>query len=635
MTEKEKWLERIERSKALIDKYKADWKKNDELYSGERHFADDNYDENLIYYFNVFRSTIQTFIAQTVPTDLAFHVERYGIQDVDGNILISAFIQQMMKEKILNILKRTIITAFKKPYCIAYLDFNIKSKEAPIEMPEDEELRQEGIEIEEKRILVNTEVEVFFDIIEPEDFLIDPCAKKIDRAKWYGVKIQVPVVDFMKDKQWDGFKYKRKVIQAQYEEYKSALEEAEKDDIGLEDYYDEDFSLITIWEIWDIKERKKLYIADALGEIIYKEDYPIEDERFDHPFVFFGFLFDDGDYLIPPKPLMYFLRNQHDEYNRMADIELRNARRKIQKYAAYKDALSPQDKEKLISPYENTIVEVENMAPDKIYPINNIVTPIAENPIPMDLTLLTRVIEDNIRETIGFGRAERGGMPETRTATETLHLTNFIRARLSATSANVYKYCEDLIKKALIIYAEKLEEPVKVKIGSNTEGIIWKDFKKDFLQDRVTIKVTPGVKNIVDANVRLQEYMNLLKLMAEMANTGVPVNPIPLVRRIMALMDLMPLEIDELLQNVKGKAKNLALKMAQLVQGQPSEQDWMALLGQVSDLLQTLLSARDMQEIQQILSSGQASPSLANVNAIRGTAGKRQSRQSDIERGFF
>lgn len=600
------WAERLNKASKKIDKYKTDWERNEKYYNGLlKHFKG----KQLEYYSNIIWQSYQTDSSVILPIRININaVVDCRPQDAMLNAAISSLLEDQL-DHIDNYeeMENAYMHAITKGYGILALSIRKRTADKYVLRLEDEVFE-----------LSNAYNKINIKSINPIDIIYDMDNNtNLNTLDWLAVKIEMPIKQF---KEGD-YKNKKEILnQLNYEEGSSK---------NIQTTYDKIFSKITILEIWDTLNRKILFLENVTKlPILDDKDYPIENESFNYPFVFLSFTNTTSSSL-PPISELDLCKAIQDSRNEIKSAQHRDLKRGVRHYFAPQGLMSPQEERKLQSTDKPQIIKVDPkkfMAAGLPIDLRQLLIPTAENtPLP-DYSRASMEYLQDLRETIGYGSMERGGIPTTQTASEANIVFSMLSKRQGKRLSTVLNCWQKIAEKSLIIVKELYPKTIKYK--TKKEGFIeaYKEINKDMLNtaSAIDIVVSVGTTGIPDKknalNVHLQ-MANMLFPLAQQLNLDFSY----LIRKILLLADWKPDEIESLFSGRSEIAKQLAIEFMSVMQHgtDPQGLQMAKIWGLVSQLIQIELTPLQIAEIQgKFSSTGGVAPNRTTApekNSVRET----------------
>lgn len=291
-----------------------------------------------------------------------------------------------------------------------------------------------------------TEDDIWIQRVSPFQFLCDPLAKDEESARWLGEELYIPYIEFMDT--FSDSKIAQKVKpthKIKATEHEGVIYEKIMDDDAS---FDNEMTVVLVYEIWDKVERKVILLADGLElEPIEEEDWPFENMQ-DFPYEWLRF-HEDPESPWGISPVRHY-ESQQEELNfhrsKLAAIHAKNAR----KYGILRGALEPEEMEKLERGDDGAVVQFE-LHPDKAY------RKIEETGYHGEAAQVQEIIRSDINILSGVDDSTRGQVTKGRTtATEIEKLAGGTQIRSDDKRTQVEKHIKYTWTKGIKILVEKM-----------------------------------------------------------------------------------------------------------------------------------------------------------------------------------
>lgn len=231
---------------------------------------------------------------------------------------------------------------------------------------------------------------------------------------------------------------------------------------------EKDDDLIIIWEIYDLKEKEWLTIAeDADAPLISPKPFPKGIE--DHPYSILRFtLQDDSPYPIPPMSQML---DPQKEYGLARSRLLSHRKRFNRKYVVNILALESEDEiSKLEAGEDGTIIRARTNA-------DSVVSPIKDAPLDQQNLIEIQSLSNDMTEIAGSPGQARG-IADADSATEAGILDKRLEVREGDRLSMVIDWIVEIAKKLDQIVQANITRDEAIKI-SGPEGEFWEQVRVD------------------------------------------------------------------------------------------------------------------------------------------------------------
>lgn len=594
------WERRLAEAKQWMIPYKNQWKANIELFNGLRKKRGN---KKLDYYFNIYWQSYQTDIALVLPTRYNFYCEvewEHGSDPLIDSLMSSMLTSQLDYYDNFKAIRKAYLQSILKGYGIVQISiYRTTASKTYLN------LGDEIVEYIEpfNRIKLRS--------IRPEEVLYDKDNNEdLNDLNWLAVNVNVPLHEFIKE---DKYKNKKEIIEAYGYDYSDVLDVVnernieKRKDINI-------YQPIKIWEIWDTYSREIYYIEDiTYQEAMEKRKYPILNDEFKYPFVFMSLTEDSCDSL-PPIAEFDLIAEAQDNINSIRSAEMRDLKRLVRHIFAPADLISPQEEAKLQSTDKQQIIKVDTRP---YFTTGNIdlralLMPAPENPPLPHYYQAVNNIKQDLREVIGYGSMERGGLPPTQTATETNVVMSLLNARGRLKLTDVIAFVENMASKVFMIIRELYPPEFKIKEKLEGDKGIYRIIKREILEKAklVDIKLRIGVEGVQDKKAQLTTYLNMANVLFPLFQQ-MNLNIEPIMKKILLLADWKPDEIERLFMNKAQLVEQIAVMMKELIAEGKREidmMDMMKFMGLVSQLIEQELTPIQKAKLQGKFSSTGGEP---------------------------
>jgi len=276
--------------------------------------------------------------------------------------------------------------------------------------------------------------------------------QRLDQCTWCGYWEYVRTADLVSNK---NFTFSRDLISDR------SADALDTDDLGVEALSDEiqessrNTDLTKLWYIWDLRERKKIYFAETLGEIIREVSFkrvPLFPLKFRNRLT--GFY---------PLPLTFNWISPQVEMNETREAARAHRRQFQRKHVVNRDDWDEDELQRLQTGGDGTIAITKRRDPaGSIVPVPN-----ADLGAQHQQAL---VVSRNDFDNIAGVTAEQRGTPTQTTATQSRIVDLRASVRESRDQMIVAKWFVAIGKEILLQAKEKLTEDFWVRLSIDSEG---------------------------------------------------------------------------------------------------------------------------------------------------------------------
>lgn len=532
-----KWLQRIDRSLKLRERFKKESDRFTRYYEGDYYNGKTNRRAADAISVNFVFSNIETITPSIFTGFPTFRVRprpRFGqnVKIIEANAL--------SLERVLNyyIKKLNVRGELKEVLLDSFFSHTLMELgwETGIEEREDSAMRPDEAAGSEElgdspgAQFVLTKDAPFVERRDPWDLVLDPDAKRRKKCRWYAVRDVLSYNDFLASDKYT-------------EDAKIAVKpSAWPEDMGSpddrEDEKDGEKEWVETFKIWDRENGKVLIVARGYDKFVNGEDGKGEDWPYDIDY--------DGDPY--PFAIMDAKRDsklpyswsefrayeaQIKEQNRIRQAIGQHVKSMIPKYM-YTKALGDRAKaNKLMQAGADEAVMVDNLEAIK---------PLQHAEVPKDLYQFNIMAREDMANVSGSSDFQGQGFADT--ATEANILEGRGQARKSYKSKTWEEYVVEVAAKLAMLIQQNLEESVVVDIAGMdptlpSGGHQWvtispEDIKGDFFFD-----IEPGSMEYKNEALRTQQQLKFVELTGNDPN----VNRRKLLAKIAKSLDLEPSEV--------------------------------------------------------------------------------------------
>lgn len=309
--------------------------------------------------------------------------------------------------------------------------------------------------------------------IHPDDFLVDGDAGPLwDSVTWCAHRIKRPLEDVQEDKKYDAKARKSvKPTEALADDVQRERERRKKGSLSNNEGVDPD--MVILYEIYDLKKKKMLVIAEGCEEFLMApQEVPkgIEGQPFE--VLRLGLLRDDGFYPIPP--VSQWLDPQR-EYNELRSKILTHRKRFNRKYTMYQEAFANAEDAagKLESGGDGTVI-LTTMPGQAIWPVQD--ASLDQNHIQEILMLR------NDFEELATGSNQMGAGAGVDSATEAGIIEKRVSLREGDSLSAVMDFTSKVGRKIDQLVQANITKDQAIKVNG-PEGEYWELVKVDHYKD--------------------------------------------------------------------------------------------------------------------------------------------------------
>lgn len=383
---------------------------------------------------------------------------------------------------------------------------------------------------------------------------------------------------------------------------------------------DPSFRTVCVWEVYDKVNHEVLYLTDYFKHyIIGRAPWPAN-LRFGCRDMFPQTLL--YSHPVPgrfyPRPEAELIAPQLREINIVERIISEQSRTKRRKQVTWAGLLSEDQKAKVNdTSVANDLMFLDGTKlqdalglsgpPDsQLYNINNVVGTIEEIKPPQDLIPRYSMLQQEIQHIVGYGPADRGGLPSTRSAREAMMINQRQDARLDKRKSRIEDFNRLLAQKHIRFLQKYASVERYAKLFPDVEGMEeWIKYGRQDIQGDFEFDVVTGTSTPKTTEVKRASELSLFQAISPvLMQSGLSVRPA--FERLAEYYEWDG--IDQLFQNVKGLAKQTAVGLAAFSKGQlPPE----GLLNLVSQLIKAELSPQEFQMLAKQMAGGPPAQSTA------------------------
>lgn len=477
-TDAEEWLERIARAK----KAKEEWRKKFRVDLAYQYFEGiqrpANVPEQEWITINMIYSMLQAELPTLYSTDPYFYIslkKSYTPNPMD----IPLFEQRAkVRQAMLNYLKGELNLKKKARLSIfdAYFQYGVFKVHLYADLLEnpaygnpfaDDEtnivmLGEDGMPIMQPEYLPANQT-YCLSRLHPDDFLVDEEAGPLgDDIAWKAHRVKRPVDDVKEDKKYQ--KKGRDSVQATEIKDESDKEREQRKTGGLlTSDSDKKPDIVTIWEVWDRKNKKWLTVAEGSKEfLIEPEEFPpgIEDD----PFCDIRFtLRDDSWYPLPPISQLLDSQREYCQNRSKRMVHRKRFNRKYSMYdAAYNDPMEAASK---LENGEDGTVILQQQPGQSVFPIQD---------APLDQSEIIELshLRQDFADLSGAGPNQRGSTQGVDSATESGILEKRSLIREGDRRGLVKDFVVDIARKLDQLIQANITQDQAIKV-TGPQGEFW------------------------------------------------------------------------------------------------------------------------------------------------------------------
>ena len=621
------WKSRLERMKKHQQKNSKNWKRNEQLIFG----SDEKGNNEIAYGWGLYQGLLtQIYINNPSPIVESYAAEGREVARKVQEIL-RYDISQMGLKDLGNLLIGDVFTCG-----YGAITEVVETNKSTVRYP-DVSADGKVTEVEEER---TDEQNYVAQRIAPRDLLVDPQAKLLDLsdARYIAVAFY-PTIKSLKD---DGrFDLPDKL---EFFPESSSKIRAEKrqttdfdDPAGSTGEKDEDYRTICVFEIWDQVGGKVIYMTEQSNHILYEMDkWPV---RFNiggkklfpvtimamHPQA-------EGWY---PKAEIDLIAPQLIEMNAIEAMMREDSTTKRRVWAVMGGIVKPDQLAKLndIGPGKrNRVVQfdfdkIEELLGGKIdnfhqLDLRNLLVQLDEISMAKDLPVRHQMLEANISHIIGYGPAQRGGVPSTRSAREAMLMAQKQQEKLNKRVDAIDSFNAMFYAKHIMLLQQTLDVKRYTKIVDEVSGIAdYFQYSATDIQGQFRFDVIPGSAGPKTSQMKQQSEQQLFQIVAPILQAEGQSVRIAF-ERLARAHDWN--DVDQLWKGVKAEAKAMAAMLFAFQKGAIKPE---ALIEQAAKLVNAELSQPELMMVKKQLEGqqgGQGQPPAQPGMQGESTASRRQ-----------
>ncbi len=384
--------------------------------------------------------------------------------------------------------------------------------------------------------------------VHPADFVVDPRSLRIDLAdaRYIGVRFFPTLTELRDDKSFS----LPEDINLYPESHTTDLVEGHRDstrsfgETATQAEEDADYRQIGVWELHDNVKKKLVYVTDHKHSVIKEAEVPYDLQ--------FGSrrLFPLTVMAMHTQPRTWYPRAEVDlvaaqleEINLIDALMTRDTLTKWRKTLMLGELVSKEEAKKLASPdllHSLVVVDPTKAAgiagvPDQTPPdIRRYVMQLEDPVMPRDLPTRRAILHEDIQHTLGYGPADRGGMPSTRTAREAVFIHSRQEQKLATRLEAVNLFYKDVMSKhARLLGQLGIMKRYARLVNSVTGLTIYQEFVGSKLpKGEFDFEIMPGSSGPRTSEQKRAEDLNLFQIMAPVyVQQGKSIDP--LIRRLL------------------------------------------------------------------------------------------------------
>ncbi len=364
---------------------------------------------------------------------------------------------------------------------------------------------------------------------------------------------------------------------------------------------------IGVWEIHDNVDKRLVYVTDHQHEVI-REDEPDSlpyDLQFGSrrlfPITVLGMHTQPRAWY--PRAEVDLVAAQLEELNLIDALMTRDSLTKWRKTLLLGDLVTKEETKKLASPellHSMVIVDpvkaaeiagVQEQAP---LDIRRLAMQLEDPSMARDLPARRAILHEDIQHTLGYGPADRGGMPSTRTAREAVFIHSRQEQKLATRLEAVNLFYRDLVAKHVLFFQQMGKVDRYIRVSSNTPGLdLFKKVRGEQVKGEFNFEILPGSSGPRTSEQKRAEELNLFQIVSPiLAQQGKSIDAS--LRRLLRWWG--DDRGDDILGNELQLAQQLAVALAFLRVGKAGPAD---VIKAASDLTLSMLPPPQLLAIQQ------------------------------------
>jgi hypothetical protein len=388
------------------------------------------------------------------------------------------------------------------------------------------------------------------------------------------------------------------------------------------------FKQVCVWEVYDKVNHEVLYLTDNKHYIIGRAEWPVnlrygcrdlfpQTLLYSHPV--------PGRFY--PRPEAELIAPQLREINVTERLISEDSRTKFRKWVTLQGILTEEQKSKItdtnvanallfvdFAKYQDLLGITGSVDPAGI-DLRNLIAPIEDVQPKKDLFQRYQMLEGEIQHIVGYGPAQRGGLPSTRSAREAMMINQKQEQRMDKRKSRITDFYRLLAMKHIRFLQKYMSTERYAKILPKTSQLAeWVKYGRDDISGDFEFDVVTGSSVPKTTEVKKASELQLFQAISPvLMQSQMPLRPA--FERLAEFYDWDG--VDQLFANVKAKAGQTLELLVGFNKGKvPPE----ALLNSIAQLLMAELTPAEFEMLKKKLEGGGASnlPSQRPPNAPRG-----------------
>lgn len=468
--------------------------------------------------------------------------------------------------------------------------------------------------------------------IHPKDFLVDPKSLRIDLsdARYCATRFY-PTVQELRDD--TSFKLPEKIDQFPECYVGSDMEEHRDNTKSMgqsasQSETDPEYRTIAVWEVHDNVNQQLVYVTDFQHHILKEEDvsYDLQfGSRRLYPLTVLGMHTQPRTWY--PRAEVDLVAAQLEEMNLIDALMTRDSLTKWRKTLILGDIVKKEEVKKIASPeLLNSFIIVDPVKAAEVTGIQDgtqidlrrMTLQLEDPAMNRDLPIRKQMLEQDIQHTLGYGPADRGGMPSTRTAREAVFIHSRQEQKLATRLEAVNLFYKDLIAKHVRLLQQLGVTQRYARVVDSTQGLeMFRAYRGNQLKGDFDFEILPGSSGPRTSEQKRAEELNLFQIVTPiLAQQGKSIDA-PLRRLLRWWGDDRG---NDLLNDELQRAQDLAVALAYFRVG---KSDAATVLEAATKLTTAMLPPPALLAIQQKIQQQILGPQqlMDQVGAVSGVTG--------------
>ena len=355
--------------------------------------------------------------------------------------------------------------------------------------------------------------------VSPFDMFVDPEATCMSDLGWIAQRVIRSLEEVRSDE-----RYRRSArLKVQPDSIHKLHDGTDRARFGKRRSQD-DLQRCTVWEFYDLKRNMLSVCADGVDEFLI-DPQPIP-FAFGHPFVMFR-NYDVPDQFYPMGDLEQIECLQH-ELNKTRS-QMMNHRKKFARKHLYRErAFNAQGRAALESDLDNQLVPVV----DENTPLNELVVPLQQTPLPPEIYSHSQIIEDDIDQVSGVNEYARGNPQNIRrTATEAAIIQDAINARSADKLAQIESVLSKIGRRLVQVMQQYLQGEQFARVNGPDAKVFWFPYDRETIKGEFEFAVEAGSTQPTNEMFRRQQALSMVQTLSPFI--GVYVNPVELIKEVL------------------------------------------------------------------------------------------------------